>query len=376
MSYKPIEYADVAPGQWDEWVMMMENASHYHARYWVDYCSEFPGIVENCSFVLQGDDKQSVAICPVAVSKDPISGDHELSFGGIPAGCPAIRACTPSFRRRVLDAVFSRLGEIARRHGVKTVKMAGHPLSVACCSGASPSHWNSFEFLRYRMFYYVNNTLVIDTARPETELTASLSKYHRRHINKARAGGFRCQVFDSKSEAGALDRHFQLFQEIHMKSAGRLTRPQSTWDAMLKAGREGKASLFILSVGDRPASFLFCGEFSSMAFGWSQANDKDLEESHSLRHLLEWEAVLHYKSRGIRFYEVGERYHGPQLFYMPSPKEVTISEFKERYGGSPLPKVFWYGFCDQETLTRSINEKTAALVANHPIVQFSQEEEQ
>ena len=74
-----------------------------------------------------------------------------------------------------------------------------------------------------------------------------------------------------------------------------------------------------------------------MAFGWSQVNVDQYEKEYSPRHFLEWQAILHYKKRGFTWYEIGERYYGPQY----TEKEISISVFKERYGGLQLPKIHW-----------------------------------
>ncbi len=84
----------------------------------------------------------------------------------------------------------------------------------------------------------------------------------------------------------------------------------------------------------------------------------NIEESKRsfTRHLLEWEAMLYYKRQGYRYYEVGERFCCPQLLYAPSAKELSISEFKERYGGFTLPKVNWLGYYDKDRMEHELKQ--------------------
>ena len=135
----------------------------------------------------------------------------------------------------------------------------------------------------------------------------------------------------------------------------------------------GKASLFIAFVNDTPISYLYCGEFSKMAFGWSQANVKEYEEEYSPRHLLEWTAILFYKENAFSYYEIGERFFGSQFFYIPSDKEISISSFKERYGGRLFPKVKWYGYFDKDLLKTDYNQRFRELLNCNLLVKIPEE---
>jgi len=141
-----------------------------------------------------------------------------------------------------------------------------------------------------------------------------------------------------------------------------MTRPQTTWEDMYELIKSQEASLFVAFLNEKPASFLYCGEFGSMAFGWSQANIKELENKIPVRHALEWEAILNYKSRNFKYYEIGERYFGPQLFKQPSIKELSIGTFKERYGGLLLPKISWRGYWDKEFLKQELSQSFHSLI--------------
>ena len=48
----------------------------------------------------------------------------------------------------------------------------------------------------------------------------------------------------------------------------------------------------------------------------------------SPRHFLEWNVMKYYKKNKLNFYEIGERYYAQNNF-IPSDKEISISEFKE-----------------------------------------------
>jgi hypothetical protein len=125
---------------------------------------------------------------------------------------------------------------------------------------------------------------------------------------------------------------------------------------MLDLARKGRMRLFAGFVDETPASFLYCGEFRGFGFGWSQANVEEYAGERALRHLIEWSAVLSYQSRGFRYYEIGRRFYGPQLYKVPTPKELSISFFKERYGGQLWPYLVFEQFFDPDAC-RLVYEK-------------------
>ena len=53
--------------------------------------------------------------------------------------------------------------------------------------------------------------------------------------------------------------------------------------------------------------------------------------------MLEWEVMLYYKNIKQSFYEIGIRYV-KQKNFIPTKKELTISEFKEKYGSDSYPR--------------------------------------
>ncbi|MFH2204168.1 MAG: GNAT family N-acetyltransferase [Elusimicrobiota bacterium] len=374
MNVKEVAFADTLPERWDEWSRGLDDATYFHCRHWLAFSAGFSRVLEHLSFALLGDRDEPLALCPLAVSEG-VDGEREISFSGMPVAVPAAARVAPSARRKLLDAAYSRIAAAADKYGAQTLLFGGDPLTVARCRGDALSDAASFEPLRYGLHYHVLPTQVIDLAPSEEELVAAMSKYQRRHVRKARAAGLRFMVFSAEHNREGFGEHFRLLQEAHRKAAGGATRPQCTWDAMRRMGEDGQASLFVVSADGVPASFLFCGEFSAMAFGWSQVNDKERESRGALRHLLEWEAIVHYKRRGFRFYELGARFYGPQLFYAPSPKEITISEFKERYGALQLPKVSWFGYRDQAVMEKTLTEKTRTLLKARPLFRLPGEEE-
>ena len=108
---------------------------------------------------------------------------------------------------------------------------------------------------------------------------------------------------------------------------------------MLKKIYDNEADLFYLSLDNKNISYLYCSRLLDFAWGWSQVNLKEYENI-SPRHSLEWNAMKYYKNNKFYFYEIGERFY-PQEKFKPTEKEISISEFKEKYGSDKYPKAIF-----------------------------------
>ena len=356
MDYKLSYYNNISREQWDGWIGGIETIKYHHCWYWLDYCGRFHNVMENKSFILMDNDETPLAVCPLFLSE--IDGKREISVNGAPIGVPALKGdIKPSQGRKLMDIIFGIINEYAAKNKAERIVMLSHPLTRNVCRDEVYGYRNTFEMLRYNMLCRVENTLVIDLKLPQETLSQNMGKYQRRHISRGSKKGIKVEAFSRDGNNDRLEQHFSGFQQAHFASAGRITRPQKTWDSMHRAAADGGATLFCAFLDDTPMSYLFCGQFDAMAFGWSQVNIEEFEQEYSPRHILEWEAMLYYKQQGYRYYEVGERFYCPQLLYTPSAKELTISEFKERYGGFMLPKISWMGYYDKERMKRELEQQ-------------------
>ena len=83
-------------------------------------------------------------------------------------------------------------------------------------------------------------------------------------------------------------------------------------------------------------SFLYCGVFKDFAWGWSQVNKEGFEKKYMPRHYLEWKAIQYFKQKSYSYYELGENFKKKGNNF--TKKEISITEFKEKYGSSNYPK--------------------------------------
>lgn len=348
-------FEELPHATWDAWVRVLPEATCLHSSMYVRYSHQMVGEARSHSFALLDNRGEVAALCPLGISEVEVAGHRflEASFNGAPLGAPAIRGQLPSQRRRLSADVFSALHQEMRRLGVSRSLLLKHPITLGVL-GAEGRPAGQMEPLSAGYTCQPQNTIVMDLSLTPEELSSGLTHEQRKHLNQSQRRGLRVEEFSG--EQAMLPHLHAQYVQAHRQAAGRLTRPEASFEEMLHLAREGLLRLFVAWLRDRPAGFLYCGEFQGFAFGWSQANVAVQANEQATRHLLEWSAVLSYQQRGFHYYELGRRFYGPQLYKVPTPKELSISFFKERYGGQLWPYLVFERFFDRQ-LCRAVYQK-------------------
>jgi len=348
---------DEVPGTtWDSWVQSLPDSAYVHSSMYVRFCHLMVGQARAHSFALLDNRGDLVALCPLGISPGEAGGRsfNEASWNGAPLGLPAIRRELPSQRRRLAADVFEIFHQEMRRRSAARSLLLKHPMLLGVLQGDDrPAE--QLETMAAGYACQPQNTIVIDLSCTLEELSRGLTQEQRKHLNQSERRGLKVREFSNNADTALAQMHAQ-YADAHQKAAGRLTRPKESFDFMLHLAREGRMRLFVGFVNETPASFLYCGEFEGFGFGWSQANIEEYASEQAMRHLLEWSAVLSYKERKFKYYEIGRRFYGPQLYKVPTPKELSISFFKERYGGQLWPYLVFERFFDRE-LCRIVYQK-------------------
>lgn len=358
MNVKIVPFSESTSEDWDFMVSQTIEASFYHSWHYLRYLQEFSN-VDNKSFAMCDTSGALIAIVPIGITIS--EGQVSMSFSGTPCGAPAFISMPPSLRRKRFDLVMEYVLAIAKTHNISRADFLYHPVHTGLFQQIRFPLGQSFELQKYGCLYQVQSTVVIDLQLSDQKLWSNLSKYRRRSISQSLKKGLKFRVYNNLYNIELIADVMNDFQQAHFKSAGRVTRSQGTWDAMTSAILDGHASLFVIFLESQPISYLLCGHFDSMAWGWSQVNIEKYERLYSPRHLLEWEAICYFKQHSLMFYEVGDRYYGPQFLCHPSPKEIDIGEFKERYGGVLLPKITWSKYFNQEKYSQDMLKNYEAL---------------
>jgi len=367
LDFDIILYKDTNCSEWNQYISKIGESTYLNDWRFISYLEHFHDVIDNFSFIALTPDKFPLCVCTLGLTFFSELKTYEMSFSGSPCSIPAFSELKPSMRRKLSDQIYKIIFDYAVQKKVKLIRFEKNPLNISSCRFNSVLCEYMFEPLRYNLTCGVSNTLIINLNEKQDILEKNLSKYHHKHIRRSKKKGLSVKIYNDKNNKESLKEKVDEFRYAHIKAAGRETRSIDTWTIMYEAAKNGKATLFLTYLENIPISYLFCGEYDKMAFGWSQVNVEQYQKQYSPRHLLEWESILYYKRNGFSFYELGIRFFGPNLLYTPSVKEINISVFKERYGGILYPKTNWLAFMDNDYLT-SQHEKLLSNIGiiNHP----------
>ena len=365
MQLKHLEHNFIDEKSWDHNLTNFPHSNFLHSYKWMKYISEFDNVVSNKSFFLTNSEGEVVAFCPLIVYRLSYESNEYLSIGSnsqYTIGFPLVQSKTSSMRKKIFKYIFNYYFSFALENGIKVMETVSHPLTKTFCNRETNYMDKFFEPIKYKNFDRVTNTSVVDLSNSVEFLERNLGKYHRRHIRRTEKKGIVFEAIDCNTEENIVEKSFKNFQEAHFISAGKSTRPQQTWDTMKEMLVKDKAVLFVAKIKNIVVSYLLCGKFRNMSWGWSQVNVEEYEKEYSPRHFLEWKSILYLKELGYQFYEIGDIVYYPSPFYIPSKKELSISMFKERYGASLLPKVYWTLFFDNDLCLDMSKQKTSKFI--------------
>jgi hypothetical protein len=331
-------FTEIGSDVWDTHTRAMGYYSHLHLSHSLDYYLGFSN-VENVSFVVLENNK-CVAVVPLAISGDL------LIFGDLPCPSPLVSTILKeSKRRKIYNSIFREIDKIMLDCEITSYVFSRHSFQSNKEHGCLCSE-NLFELLKYSHDTKLSNTLVMDLRKNETTIEMGFSKYHRRNINKSKKLGISHIVLSKNSDINDIDTHFKKYKEAHFIAANGSTRPDLTWSIMKRHIIKGFGELLVAQINDINISYLFCGNVDGFSWGWSQVNIKEFEKEYMPRHYLEWMAMLYYKSKNTLYYDIGDRFY-PLKSHKISRKELSIADFKEKYGASVYPKI---------TFTRHLKE--------------------
>ena len=173
----------------------------------------------------------------------------------------------------------------------------------------------------------LRHDLFADLSPSLPQIRGSFRKSYRPLINVALRTW---TVFEATAANADLD-VWQEFKGLHAIAAGRSTRSDETWSsqfAMLSSN-----SAFLVGLRDPKTSRLVGAGFFQVTRDEGlyavAAYDRTLFDK-PLGHAVQQRAIEMMKERGLRWYRVGEQSY-PQNMPAPTPKEMTISHFKQGF---------------------------------------------
>lgn len=331
---KIINYKNINKEEWDESVNNLDGCRWKSTSDQIEYYCNLKK-TENLSFSIKDESNNVISLIPLALYKDKIK---TFSFGGTPCSNALIqKKIDASRRRKILLFIKEIIEKLARKKNVKKYIVDSHPVIYQDDSNLPQiTSKNQFELNFWPGKIILHNTMIIECSKSLLELEKNLSKYRKRDIKRS-LKKLEIKTFNYKCSQEKLNKIFKNYQNCHFKKA-KSTRPEKSWQIMKKRIFDNKATLFVSYLNkSTEISYLYCGHYKKFAWGWSQVNDVKYEKEFQPRHSLEWYAINYFKKNKFLFYDIGERYNMGQNF-SPTDKQLSISDFKEKYGAALFPK--------------------------------------
>lgn len=182
--------------------------------------------------------------------------------------------------------------------------------------------------------HYINYERVINLSADEASIYKNYSKSVKDCIHKTNLQDVEFKVFDSY--ASKSEQEFAIFKlkQLHLASAGKITRSSESWDEQLALLRNGSVLIThgILK-GEVVHSSLFLQNLGSVYYGVSanQISSQEISISHYFLH----KTIIELRRRKYLQLYMGRQYEN--LERKINKKEEGIAQFKSFYGGTIKP---------------------------------------
>ena len=252
-------------------------------------------------------------------------GAGRLDWFGMPLRLFPRRDLAPDVASGTIRAAFTHLDDLAEREAAPTLAIAddgeGGQLSLV-----------GEQCLNRRMAARVRLTAIATLTEGEAGLRRGLRKSYKSLLNWGQRN-LEIRVVD----AAAPDRAaFDLFQDFHRVVAGRVTRPQESWDAMYAWIANGGGELVLANLDGELVAGTMVVDGKSVAAYASGVYDRERFDK-PMAHWPLWVAMLRAAGRGRAEFDLGEI----PLAGTVETKEFNIGYFKQGFATSIRTALTW-----------------------------------
>ena len=344
---------------WEEFLQRNIDVSPFYSLAWMEYQIAYSEdrLKDDLSFVALDAGGSVAAICPLYLEQ--YESTKRLSYRG--EYLESLRAplvasgVSPNSRDKIRHALFYEIDRIALTTGAAKCNFIIDPL----CGDSQTEGYNYLT--RYGYLDASLTTILIDLGKNTSDLWKELRASYKALINKSERI---YKVFTM--DAGSVTREqFDAYVEVHHKAAGRITRPQRTFDIQYEMLKNDQACLFGVEMNSAWAGFAYFLHSKHSAYYGSGAEDPTLVIETPLGPVMQWAAIKYYAQTGLKYFELDNQYFGPQLFECPSAKDMSISFFKKGFGGSMTPLYRGIKYYDRDLMATELGAMKDVLVASY-----------
>ena len=334
---------------WEKFLQRNTDISPFYSLVWMKYQAAYSDdrFKDDHSFVAINKLGSVLAICPLYLEQ--YGDEKRLSYRG--EYLEALRAplitgdISQKNRDMIRRALFGEIDRIAQQNGAVKCNFIVDPL-------CGDSHREGYNYLsRYGYLDASLTTILIDLRKDLTSLWKDLRASYKSLIKKSQRM-YKIVVLDANS---ITKEKFLAYADIHHKAAGRITRPQRTFDVQYEMLLSNNACLIGVEIGGSWAGFAYFMHSEYSAYYGSGAEDPEIETKTPLGPVMQWTAIEYYAGKGCRYIELDNQYFGPQFFECPSTKDMTISFFKRGFGGSLKPLYRGVKYYDKRVMAAELD---------------------
>ena len=317
------------PEKWDE-LLESSNGNPIYSYKQLEFYKSISRqqLVKNYSFILTGEDGCPLIGIAAQVFNSPETSDSCVSYFGNPAVLLSSRNVETNtlafasiqFVNTLTESGF--LTELSK--SLFTIKVYSDLFSFSNTSLVE-------SIMKFSTSSVSTYERIIDLSNDQNNIYRGLSKSVKAAIKNRDKGNYdsRTLVIDQNSDKVEIELSMQKLRNLHLKSAGRLTRSTQSWEIQEKLINEGSAVLFLGHINDEivHASYFLRTKTKSY-YGVSASQIfKNVSTSHSYI----YDAMLYLKAIGINELYMGDQYE--DLSRKVDAKTLNISKFKSYFGG-------------------------------------------
>ncbi len=287
---------------WDRFCEQNPDAWFWHTIAFLKYQQAYrPSLGTTPLHFLVFRNGAPLAICPLALETTP-NGETTIqifSLGGDSLPAPLIdQALFPSDKDKVTRAVFEQIDRLAAEHNAAKVSFR---CAILTPRYLAPSVAPANEMLK---FGYLDSSLqsqIIDLRHPAEQIWSGFRKSYHSLIKRVQEN-FQFRLLDSTTITPEL---FELYQKLHHKAAGRITRPLITFEMMHDWIKSGRALLAQVTQADHVVGCALINIYKNKAYYSSACNEPEVENTWAISHFIQWKIFQELQARGITHYELG-----------------------------------------------------------------------
>lgn len=299
--------------EWDNFCLnLSDEVWFWHTTHFLEYTLNYIPNSTSLSFMVT-ENKQILAICPLILK------DNEFQMFWSPAFANDL---PEKKKERVINFSFNQIDRLALENKVKRTSFMICPLSF-------PGN----NYLMKQGYIDISlNTQIIDLTQDLKIIHSAMRKGHDYDIDRG-LKELKVNIYDSDSITRTI---FDQYCELHHIDAGRITRPQITFDIQYDWIKQGYAVLPRALLGEEVVGFSHISTYKGKACYGSACSDPYYHDL-PIGHVLTWKTIEWLKEHNYRYYHIGWQQYSSLPYDIPSKKEVEISFFKRGFGGFTIP---------------------------------------